>query len=331
MAYKPPAKSVKAVAASKAKGSPLSGQLTVSHPTSKPLSGQSISSNHPNWYGKSSSTSYGGGLTGLKAAQPPKSKTPTRTAPAKPAAPAAPTAPPPFLTPAEQAAWTKYQGSYQDRIGNINPDALAGASPDQITQALINGGGTLGQSLAAGQSKYTTAMGNALQAHDISTDNANQVMAARGLFQSSIRDGDLNDIDATLATRNATLNTAWSSLQTRIGTAYDTSVRDFGTTAGYYAGLGVQNAQASDTGLPGPSTGTSTTSGAAAAGSTAAAAKPATVGPAGPLGKPGPAWNAGATNQMSKIKPPKPPGPNSASMTFNTGANAAGMSFRPPR
>lgn len=298
MAYKPSAKAVSKVASSKAKGASL---ITPSQ-------------NAP--FGSTARSELGRNipqatLSGLHAAKPPKptKPAPTHAAPPKPA----PTAPPPFLTPAEQAAWTKYQGSYADRIGNINPNALAGAAPDQITQALINGGGTLGQSLAAGQSKYTSSMGNALQAHDISTDNANQVMAARGLFQSSIRDGDLNDIDATLATRNATLNTAWSSLQTRVGTSYNQAVRDFGTTSGYYSGLGVANAQASDTGLPGPSTGgTSTTSGAAAAGAAPSANKgptptgPPTAQPRSSVPKPptapkppafgqaGPAWHAAA-------------------------------------
>jgi hypothetical protein len=296
MAAKPSSKSLKAVAASKAKGA--------SFTTAKPT---------------------GASLSGLKAAKPP-----VRTAPAAPAkstAAAAPTAPPPFLTPAEQAAWQKYQGSYADRIGNINPDSLAGAAPDQITQALINGGGTLGQQLSAGQSRFTSGIGNAQQSHDINTDMTNQATAARGLFQSSIRDGDLNDIDATLATRNAALNTAWSSLQTRVGTAYNQAVRDYGTTSDYYSGLGVSNAQAGDTGLPGPSTGTSTTSGAAAAGTTTTLSAPK------PIAQPGPAWNAGAGTMLGKaIKPPKPAAPKQpttgASLSFGGTAPGAGVAGR---
>lgn len=297
MAAKPSSKSVKAVAAKRATGAALTT------PSQSPNIGAKLSTNRP--------THTGAKLSGLKTAKPPTrapAAAPTRTAPA---APAAPTAPPPFLTPAEQAAWNKYQGGYADRIGNINPDSLAGASPDQITQALINGGGTLGQSLSQGQSRYTAGMGNAQQSHDLSADNANQVMAARGLFQSSIRDADLNDIDATLAARQATLNTAWGSLQTRIGTAYNQAVRDFGTTGGYYNGLSVSNAQASDTGMPGPSTGTSTTSGTAAAGSASTAPVNTTVGPTKPIAQPGPAWNAGASTSFKPPKPqaaPKPPG-----------------------
>lgn len=284
---KPSPASVQAVAASKAKGGSLA----------------TPSQNAP--FGSTARSQLGRNLpqatlSGLKAAKPPKPSKPAKPAPAKPA-PAAPTAPPPFLTPAEQAAWQKYQGSYADRIGNINPDTLAGAAPDQITNALINGGGTLGQTLSAGQSRFTSGIGNAQQAHDINTDMTNQTTAARGLFQSSIRDGDLNDIDATLATRNATLNTAWSSLQTRVGTSYNQAVRDYGTTSDYYSGLGVGNAQASDTGLPGPSTGTSTTSGAAAAGAAPTLSAPK------PIGQPGPAWHAGSGTMLGKaVKPPAP-------------------------
>lgn len=304
MAYKPTAKSIKAVAAKKATGASFTtakgSNFTQTGAQARPA---------------------GAALSGLRAARPPKTSSghPTAT-PAKPTTTAAPAAPPPFLTPAEQVAWQKYQGAYADRIGNINPDTLAGASPDQVTQALINAGGTLGQSLAVGEAKYTSGLGNAQQSHDLSADNANQVMAARGLFQSSIRDADLNDIDATLATRQATLNTAWGALQTRIGSAFDTAVRDYGTTGSYYSGLGVQNAQASDTGLPGPSTGTSTTSGAAAAGSASTAQRPPVpTGP--PIQQP----------KSSQPKPPKPQpvakGATGASMTFGNGAAPATMTF----
>lgn len=216
---------------------------------------------------------------------------PTRAAapaaPVAPAAPAAPvdTGPSPFLTPAQQAALDKYNATYRTKIGNVNPDALKGLTADQITQALINGGGTFGQALSQGEANYTAGLGNAQHVHDISADNANQMMAARGLFQSSIRDGDLNDIDATLATRNAALKTAWTSLQTRIGTQFNTSTTDLGYTDQYYHGLAVQNAQAADTGIPtstggAPGSGTGSTSGAATAGATqAASGGPTPTGP----------------------------------------------------
>lgn len=66
----------------------------------------------------------------------------------------------------------------------------------------------LGASVGVRNQATNTALQAASLAHARASDQANQLAAARGVFQSSIHDNDLNDLDAALVERQNMLNTA---------------------------------------------------------------------------------------------------------------------------
>lgn len=143
--------------------------------------------------------------------------------PSKPTTPApAPTSAPvlPFLTPDQQGAlnnaWSNYYyGTNADnqRIGDANVDY----------------GNTITQNAKVAR---------------VNTAAENNAAAARGLFESSIRDGALNDIAATQANNNnialTNLHRLVGSLQADIGRL----TTNWGIAQGTAAGEGVANAQA---------------------------------------------------------------------------------------
>lgn len=151
-------------------------------------------------------------------------------APKPPATPAAP-----YLTPTQQLDQINFDSGIDGQIQTLS---------DGIRDAGIN---------------THQALVDAQQAHDVNTESANESAAARGLFQSSIRAGDLNDIDATLTTRQNTLNTAlWNltiSNNSQIGRL--TTQRSEGDSA--FLGMAVQNAQAQVPVVPPASSSTHTT------------------------------------------------------------------------
>lgn len=175
-----------------------------------------------------------------------KPKPGTTKPPTKPATTAPAPKPPatPYLTPAQQAALNRYD------LGN---STAVGAQQRRISDSTFN----TNQSLAQNASTRT-----------LDTSNANQSMAARGLFESSIRDGDLNDIDATITMRNNILNTNLGRVITDANSAIGRLNTDYGITHGQYNQLAVENAQAITPDIaPGgtasaPASGTSTGAGA---------------------------------------------------------------------
>lgn len=107
-------------------------------------------------------------------------------APAKPAAApasAGPTAEP-FLTDAQKANLADWNTKYADDLAQ------------------------LGQNDTLAQDKYNQGVATDTLANENNTDMANQSMAARGLFQSSIRDNALNDLNVTLAQQKIAMQTA---------------------------------------------------------------------------------------------------------------------------
>lgn len=197
-------------------------------PTPKAPSGQNISAAHPTWY----------------------------TGPAKPIndpgtwkpAPAASTTPAPAATPPPASAPVSPFLTPQQTLDQINFDS----GIDSQIQALND-------TLRTSTIDTNQALADAQRGHDINTESENESAAARGLFQSSIRASDLNDIDATLATRQNTLNTALQSLTTSTGTNVTrlNTQRGGGDTA--FLGMAVQNAQQQTPVLPPASSSTHTT------------------------------------------------------------------------
>lgn len=131
--------------------------------------------------------------------------------------------PAPFLTPDEQRTWNDEQATIAGQIQALN---------NALTQALP----TLNQNLADAQKQ-----------HDVSTNNDNQAMAARGLFQSSIRAADLNDLDATLTTRQNLLNTNYKNFLVNTQGQIDTLNKTLNNDSDYYTQLMAQNAAGADT------------------------------------------------------------------------------------
>lgn len=150
-----------------------------------------------------------------------------------PAAQPAPVAP--FLTPAQQLDQINFDAGIDGQIQTLG---------DAIRDAGIN-----------------TAQGliDAQKSHDVNTASANETAAARGLFQSSIRSSDLNDIDATLATRQNTLNTALSNLTISNDASIGRLQTQRTTGDNTFLGQAVANAQAQTPVLPPASNSTHTT------------------------------------------------------------------------
>ncbi len=143
---------------------------------------------------------------------------PTPGVVARPALPSPPVAP--FLTPVQQASFNAAAAKYaQSRAG----------LEQQLTDAPIN---------------THTAIQAAQQTAATDTNTTNQSTAARGLFQSSIRDSDLNDIASTLTTRTNLLNTNLATLTTGINGQIGNLDTNWGNTQGLYNANAVVNAQA---------------------------------------------------------------------------------------
>jgi hypothetical protein len=124
----------------------------------------------------------------------------------------------PFLTPDQQAALTGFDTNY-----NISQGALNQQASDANTN-------------------YQTGVTANQKTHDINTDTANWNMAARGLFQSSIRDADLNDINATLTTRNNILRSNLNRTMANIAIAREKLQNSYTTEHNLYNWYSTQNA-----------------------------------------------------------------------------------------
>lgn len=215
-------------AASAAKAQAAKAAAAKAQAAPKAPSGQNISAAHPTWYtGPAKPINDPGTWKPAPAA----STTPAPAAPTPPAS--APVSP--FLTPQQTLDQINFDSGIDSQIQALN-DTLRTSTIDT-----------------------NQALADAQRGHDINTESENESAAARGLFQSSIRASDLNDIDATLATRQNTLNTALQSLTTSTGTNVTrlNTQRGGGDTA--FLGMAVQNAQQQTPVLPPASSSTHTT------------------------------------------------------------------------
>lgn len=125
----------------------------------------------------------------------------------------------PFLTPAQQAALSRWNETYGASMAKLDEaDALA------LTK--------FNTTYAADTAKNTQEQ-----------NMTDQTMAARGLFQSSIRENALNDLAGTLAMQYNTLHTAYQTTLMNDATARGTLQGEDATNQLMYGELGVQNAQ----------------------------------------------------------------------------------------
>lgn len=181
---------------------------------------QNVAAGHPNWFpghgGNGNSNGVASAGSALLAPIPPT----TAHAPGTPS-PATPATPPvaPFWTQAQQDAWLQYNTKYNQQIRNLN-------------QRLIDAQGAHDQRIIVAQ--HTEAVNENL---------ANQAAAARGVFNSGIRQTMLSDIDTTYTITKTALDTTLHSIQlTTNGQIHDLGT-DYGITQGEYNQEGVANAQ----------------------------------------------------------------------------------------
>jgi hypothetical protein len=163
------------------------------------------------------------------------SRPPAAAAPRPPATAATPTAQSPvasivqpFLTPTQQAALDKIDSNYGFTF-----------SADQ-------------RKIADATTTTNTGLFNSQVTHDTATSNANQAMAARGLFQSSIRDSELNDLDTAMTARNNLLNTNLNRLALDTNAAMGHLTSNWVDDHNMYNAMAVTNAQAQVPVLPPP-------------------------------------------------------------------------------
>lgn len=182
---------------------------------------QQAAQGHPNWFpGSGSGNSSGVGSAGsalLGPAPPPpgtSAPAPGATTPAPPPAPVSP-----FWTPAQQAAWTQYNIKYNQQIRDLN-------------QRLIDAQGAHDTRIIAAQ--HTEAVNQNL---------ANQAAAARGVFQSGIRQTMLSDIDTAYTMTKTALDTTLHSIQLSVNGRIGDLGSDYGIAQGEFNQEGVANAQ----------------------------------------------------------------------------------------
>jgi hypothetical protein len=122
----------------------------------------------------------------------------------------------------------------------LSPDQLNALSQAGITTT--QGVGDWNARATDAQAGYNQRVGDAQYQHDVNTEQANEALAARGLFSSSIRANDLTDINRTLADTQAN---AYATLNTLVGeatraiTALNSS---WGSTQLAYQGIAGANA-----------------------------------------------------------------------------------------
>lgn len=140
----------------------------------------------------------------------------------QPAAPA-PTPPPqPFLNPTDMATFEKGYGTDQE---DINAD-IAGMGNDKTT--------------------YNQDLTNNQTAYNGSYDTSDQNAAARGLGESSIREGDLNDLASTYSANALNYFTNYNSAISNAYTDIGSRQNDQGQLVGTANTAAVSNAEAED-------------------------------------------------------------------------------------
>lgn len=154
----------------------------------------------------------------------------------------------PFLTPAQQMALTNWNTKYGTELA-------------KLSNADINAYAKMGLSQSADETKNVQQV-----------DATNQNMAARGMFQSSIRDGALNDLASTLAQQENLLRANYHTTLLNDQTSRENLAGENVGEQTYYNSLAVGNAQA----IP-PDT---TMQGATSPGSAGAASAPPKPAPA---------------------------------------------------
>lgn len=130
-----------------------------------------------------------------------------------------PAAATPFLTGPQQAGQIKYDTTYGYNVAALN-------------RKLGDATATTNQNLA-----------NSQRTHDLGYNTTNQNTAARGLFQSSIRGTDLNDLDTAMTMRNNILNTNLARMNIDTQSQLAKLGTDYATTHNLYNTMAVSNAQ----------------------------------------------------------------------------------------
>jgi hypothetical protein len=133
---------------------------------------------------------------------------------------------------------------------------LAYLSPDQLNSLnqagyqWAQGVGDQNANIGNAQNQYNVQNANAQYAHDVNTAQANEALAARGLFSSGIRANDLTDINRTLADTQAA---ATATLNTLVGEAQRAIIglnNSWGSTQAAYQGIAAGAAAASPAAQP---------------------------------------------------------------------------------
>src|SRR5581483_9213861 len=195
------------------------GGLGTAGRSNPPTIMQRAAQGHPNWFpGSGSGNSKGVGQAGSALLGPGQAaaSTPAPGSPA-PAAPAAPVSP--FWTQAQQDAWTQYNIKYNQQIRDLN------------------------QRLTDAQYTHDTRLAQAQHTEAVNENLANQAAAARGVFQSGIRQTMLSDIDTAFTMTETTLDTTLHSIQLTVGGQIKDLGTDYGIAQGEYNQEGVANAQ----------------------------------------------------------------------------------------
>lgn len=110
------------------------------------------------------------------------------------------------------------------------------------------------RNIADAQETTTSAIQAAQLQHDQNTNLANQELAARGMFQSSVRDNDLADLDAAFVQRQDALSTNFQTLQTNALANIDWLNKTYNDTLGNAQGNAAIQAMQLPVNLPHPGT-----------------------------------------------------------------------------
>lgn len=204
-----------------------------------------------------------------------------------------------YLTPDQLNALGQARATYGENLGNetassgIQLDANGNPVTDSSGNPVLSNSGT-------DEINYASTVQNAQYAHDVNTAQSNEELAARGLFDSSIRANDLTDLNRTLATTQATATATLNTLVGEATRAITALNGGWASTQLGYQGDAAQNAAAAPAQQPYQQT---TQVPATPPAQPALAPAPAVIQPpvpAGP-GSPQPRTSSGGQNAWSNV------------------------------
>jgi hypothetical protein len=145
-----------------------------------------------------------------------------------------------YLSPDQLQGLNSASTTYGINVGQ--QERQSGIQVDANGQPIRDASGNPALTQGAAEIQYNQAVAQAQADHTRQQAQANEVLAARGMFQSSIHDGDLADIDAAMVSRQVNARAALNSLVADAADAIGRLNAGWAGTQSQYMGFAATNA-----------------------------------------------------------------------------------------